>query len=201
MNKIQKQAFGYKSAQKGCRYVIISNYEKLRFYIDDETEFEEFDLFKIAKNNKEEQFKKMYLIFNKENIFKDLPLTMKKETKFHEQEVSNKLYKDYSSFKRKLYDNMVKNNPEIDKLVLFKKSQKLLDRFLFILFTEDSGALRPNLITEIIERPQKALEVDIVIPLYDAYKQFFEYINTGSSRFNIPAYNVDYFTLMKFLID
>jgi len=33
---------------------------------------------------------------------------------------------------------------QVDKLTLFKKSQKLLDRFLFIFFAEDRGLIPPN---------------------------------------------------------
>jgi hypothetical protein len=34
LNKIEVQAFGYKNNQNDCIYVITSNFEKLRFYID-----------------------------------------------------------------------------------------------------------------------------------------------------------------------
>jgi hypothetical protein len=40
LESIRKQAFDYKANQKGCIYVITSNFEKLRFYINDATEFE-----------------------------------------------------------------------------------------------------------------------------------------------------------------
>ncbi|MCC7467190.1 MAG: hypothetical protein IT261_13010 [Saprospiraceae bacterium] len=30
--KIEEQGFGYKNQQRGCRYVITSNFERLRFY-------------------------------------------------------------------------------------------------------------------------------------------------------------------------
>lgn len=47
LESIRQQAFDYKANQKECVYVIASNYEKLRFYINDATEFEEFNLFEI----------------------------------------------------------------------------------------------------------------------------------------------------------
>ena len=39
------------------------------------------------------------------------------------------------------FENIVNNNPGQDKLLLFHKSQKLLDRILFVLFAEDRGLL------------------------------------------------------------
>ena len=38
LNKIEVQAFGYKNNQKDCVYVVTSNFEKLRFYIDNAIE-------------------------------------------------------------------------------------------------------------------------------------------------------------------
>ncbi|MBN2790413.1 MAG: restriction endonuclease subunit M, partial [Candidatus Delongbacteria bacterium] len=48
---ITEQAFGYKNNQDGCKYVITSNFQKLRFYIDYTNEFEEFDLFDLSKED------------------------------------------------------------------------------------------------------------------------------------------------------
>ncbi len=185
LTKVTNQAFNYKNNQPECKYVITSNFQKLRFYIDYAHEYEEFNLFNLQKD----EFKLLYLILHKDNLLADVPLQIKKETKFHEQEVSSKLYKDYSSFKRKLFENLVKNQPDIDQLELFKKSQKLLDRFLFILFSEDSGLLPPNLITTVITKYRKLEELDYYQPLYDIFKQYFGYINNGDAKENISEYN------------
>ncbi len=189
LTKVTQQAFNYKNNQPECKYVITSNFQKLRFYIDYANEYEEFDLFYLGK----EDFELLYLLLNKKSIFDNLPLKLKEETKFHEQEVSSKLYKDYSHFKRKLYENLTKNHPETDKLTLFKKSQKLLDRFLFILFAEDSGLLPPNSISSVIETYSKLIDLDAQKPLYDIFKQYFGYMNIGrkgkTNSDDIPAYN------------
>ena len=189
LKSITEQAFNYKINQADCKYVITSNFQKLRFYIDYTNEFEEFNLFYLDKKN----FELLYLILCKESIFSDLPLKLKEETKFHEQEISGKLYKDYSDFKNKLFDNLIINNAEHDKLTLFKKSQKLLDRFLFVLFAEDSGLLPPNSISRIIKRYEILKEEDAYKPLYDIFKQYFGYMNIGrkgkTPADNIPEYN------------
>jgi len=190
LKNVTQQAFNYKNNQPECKYVITSNFQKLRFYIDHANEFEEFDLFHLSR----EEFELFYLILNKDSIFADIPLALKTETKFHDQEISGKLYKDYSSFKRKLFENLVKNNSEADKLTLFIKSQKLLDRFLFILFAEDSGLLPPNSISRIVEHFHKLEELDAYKPIYEILKQYFGYMNIGRKGKNspvddIPTYN------------
>lgn len=189
LTKITQQAFNYKNNQPECKYVITSNFQKLRFYIDYSTEFEEFDLFFLDR----ERFELLYLILHRDSIFSNLPIKLKKETQFHEKEISEELYNDYSNFKTKLFNNLIKNHPEDDRLMLFKKSQKLLDRFLFILFAEDSGLLPPNSISRVIKRFDILKEEDAYKPLYEIFKQYFGYMNIGrpgkKESDNIPAYN------------
>lgn len=56
LDKVTEQAFNYKNNQPGCRYVITSNFQKLRFYIDNATEYEEFNLFAITKADSDKEF-------------------------------------------------------------------------------------------------------------------------------------------------
>jgi len=189
LTSITQQAFNYKHNQPGCKYVITSNFQKLRFYVDYSNEYEEFDLFNLQKKD----FELLYLILRKDAIFNNLPQKLKDETRFHEKNISEQLYKDYSDFKNKIFENIVKNNPEKDKLTLFKKSQKLLDRLLFIFFAEDSGLLPANSISRIIERYDQLKKLDAYKPLYEIYLQYFGYMNIGKKNEitadNIPAYN------------
>ncbi len=187
LESIQDQAFRYKNGQKDCRYVITSNFRLIRFYVDDATEYEEFNLFDI----KEHEFELMYFLLNKENILSDVPFKLKSDSKFHEDNISNKLYKDYSVFREEIYQNIIQKNPTIDKLELYKKTQKLLDRFLFIFFAEDRGLIPPNSISNIIEQWHKLKEMDAYTPLYERFIKFFGYLNSGyeSNGYVIHAYN------------
>ncbi|MCK4295300.1 MAG: N-6 DNA methylase [Candidatus Marinimicrobia bacterium] len=187
LESITEQAFSYKNHQPSCCYIITSNFERIRFYIDNATDFEEFNLFKLN----EENFKILYLILSKESIFFDIPLKLKNESVLHEENISKQLYQDYSQFKRKIFNNLVKNNPQYDKLILFKKSQKLLDRLLFILFAEDTGLIPPNAISTIIEHWQKLKELEAYQPLYSRFKLFFKHLDKGHKykNYELPPYN------------
>jgi Eco57I restriction-modification methylase/restriction-modification enzyme MmeI-like protein len=187
MESIQEQAFNYKNNQSSCRYVITSNFNKLRFYIDNATEYEEFNLFTLTL----EEFSVLYLLLSSNSILNYIPSKLKDETKFHEENISGQFYKDYSSFKNNIYQNLIKNNTEYNKLVLFKKSQKFLDRLLFVFFAEDTGLVPPNSISSIVEQWQQLHELEADQPLYDRFKLFFAHLNTGHKYklFNLPAYN------------
>lgn len=187
LSKIESQAFGYKNNQEGCKYVITSNFEKLRFYIDNAIEHLEFNLFTLTRD----EFNILYLCLGYENVAADIPEKIKKESVSQEDTITKKLYKDYSIFKRELFQSLVAQNPEFDQLELFKKSQKLLDRLLFLFFGEDRGLLPPNSVRLILQQWDKLKDLDEYVPLYDRFKKYFGYLNTGFSgkQFDVFAYN------------
>lgn len=185
--KAEEQAFSYKHNQKGCVYVIVSNFEKLRFFIDDRTEFIEFNLFAL----KQEEFPLLYLSLSFESLSKDLPKKIKNDSLSQETVITKSLYDDYTLFKQELFENATKHNPHIEVILLYKKIQKLLDRFLFLLFAEDRQLLAPNSVRKILSQWKQLKELDEYVPLYERFKKFFGYLNTGfkSSSMNVFAYN------------
>lgn len=197
LESIRQQAFDYKANQPSCVYVITSNFEKLRFYINNAVDFEEFDLFMLSY----ERFEMLYLCLHKENLLQHLPLKIKEASLHEEEAITKKFYSDYSNFKRELFRDMVKRNlrnPALKELgessskkELFKKTQKLLDRFLFIFFGEDRGLLPPNSIPKILEQWEALKKMDAYSPLYERYKKYFGYLNEGwkGQDYEIFAYN------------
>ncbi len=184
LGKVESQAFNYKNNQHQCLYVITSNFEKLRFYIDNAIEHIEFNLFKLT----EEEFQLLYLCLAFKNIENNVPKNIKDESVSQEDVITKKLYNNYSLFKRELHHNLVALNPGNDALELFQKSQKLLDRFLFIFFAEDRGLLPTNLIFRINKEWQQLREMRIDVSLYDRYKIYFSDLNVGA-KVSLPAFS------------
>src|SRR5690554_678705 len=73
LGKAEAQAFGYNNKQSDAVYVIISNFEKVRFYIDNAVEFMEFNLFLLS----EEEFKVLWLCLSHDSFSKNLPKRIK----------------------------------------------------------------------------------------------------------------------------
>ena len=187
LSKIENQAFGYKAQNKNARYIIISNFEKLRLYIDNAVDFEEFHLFTLDF----ERFKTLYLALNFQGVKNQTAVKMKSESLSREEQITNLLYKDYSEFKQVLYEDILRWNVDGSSAQLYKKTQKLLDRFLFIFFAEDCGLLPPNTMIKIIDDWHKLQELDEYQPLYNRIKKYFNYLDTGykGKDFEIFAYN------------
>lgn len=195
LSKIEAQAFGYKSQHVGTRLVIISNFEKLRLYIDNAVDHREWHLFKLT----EDDFRELYLCLAWPQVQKGTAIQLKNESVSSEDQITKALYRDYSEFKRVLFADILKQNPVPEgndekewQLLLFKKTQKLLDRLLFIFFAEDSGLLPPNLMVQIINQwEQLKDEFDEYQPFYSRVKKYFGYMNTGfqGKQYEIFAYN------------
>jgi hypothetical protein len=187
LGKVESQAFGYKNNQPDCKYIITSNFEKIRFYIDNAIEHVEFNLFTLT----EADFELLYLLLAFENLSNGLAKRIKDESINQENVITKKLYQDYSIFKRELHQNLVLQNPNYEPLELFKKSQKLIDRFLFLFFAEDRQLLPPNSVRLILNDWRDLQERDVEIPLYDRFKKYFGYLNTGykGKRYDVYAYN------------
>lgn len=182
LDKIETQAFNYHASHSNSKYIIISNFDELRFYIDKKTAYEKFSLFNLTY----EEFKKLHLLISFESIKEDIPLKLKEKTATFEQNISKELYKDFSAFRTHLFENIVKNNENIDKSTLLRLTQKLCDRIIFILFAEDRGLLTPNTIKEIITRHSQDVFGN---SMYEYYKIYFNAINEGNEKLNIPKYN------------
>ena len=176
------QAFRYFISHENAKYVVVSNFNELRFYIGNKTTFEKFDLFTASFD----EFKRLHLLLSFESISTDLPLKLKEKFATHEREISNKFYKDFSAFRLALFKNICKNNASIDKNRLLSLTQKLCDRFVFILFAEDRGLLRLRTIAEIKDKFQNQVTE---LSFYDFYKIYFKAIDEGSERLDIKRYN------------
>ena len=183
LDLIETQAFNYHNSHSNSKYVIISNFDELRFYIDKKTAYEKFSLFSLSY----EEFKKLHLLLSYESIQENIPQKLKDKSSTFEAVISKELYKDFTLFRTHLFENIIINNPDIDKSLLLRLTQKLCDRIVFILFAEDRALLRHNTIKEIREEFANQRFTDY--SLYDIYKFYFEAINKGNAKLNIPKYN------------
>ncbi|OPH39631.1 type IIL restriction-modification enzyme MmeI [Moraxella equi] len=150
-------------------------------------EYLEFNLFTLSFD----EFQLLYVLLNANNLLNDLPLALKKASIGQEEKITKALYKDYSNFKQALFDNLTKHNSQFDQFVLFSKTQKLLDRLLFIFFAEDSRLLPANTAHTMIKEWEQAKALKLNISIYGHLKNYFNYLNTGykDEHTEIFAYN------------
>ena len=171
LQSVEGQVFKYfRQHQPVCRYAVISNFQMIRLYVDDNQGFEQFDIFEIVNNDRFDLFRLLYLYLNPQFVFQNLPAKIREGTIQKEKEITNNLYRLYSDFRFALHKELNQQNPKVDELLLFKKTQKLIDRFLFIFFAEDKGLLPTKTIQNHIKEWKKSNKVS----LFESFKTLFK---------------------------
>jgi REP element-mobilizing transposase RayT len=187
-----QQAFKYKPYFKECDFVIVSNFYETRLYIDNYYDFEVWTLTDLV-NPKDNyfNFRKFYYLLSKENFIAEKWESNTKSLisiiRTQEKEITKKFYSEYSLLRKELFKDIVVNNnikkSELD--FILNKTQKIIDRIIFIHFCEDLGLLPTWKLKENLLRAE-----EIGFSPWEMLKKFFEFINSWSERLGIPdGYN------------
>ena len=188
------QAFRYKNEKPTCKFVIISNFKELDIYS------ESSDIcFSLDMTNRD-SYTTLYALLNQTSL-ENHEITRLKNLSKSQEEITKEVYKKYSEFRIKLLNNIIKNNPNLSKEIIFELTNILLDRFIFILFAQDRGLIPANSINTIIDRYKTCKEWEDERSLYQYYDMFFKFIDVGKETLNIPKYNGNLFKPNEILKD
>ena len=182
-----EQAFGYAPKYgRDCHWIIVSNFKEIRLYRANS--MLEYQVFFLEKLRDDLEFKKFiyvlsfYALVGTENK-KAKSLELSEEYQKVQNEIEKKFYNEYKKIRIDIFENMKNNNPEISELVIIEKVQKLLDRFLFICFCEDKGLIPENSYSNLVKRGE------LLEDIFESFKSFCNWINTGNKSKNIPHFN------------
>lgn len=182
-----EQAFGYAPKYgRDCHWIIVSNFKEIRLYRANS--MLEYQVFFLEKLRDDLEFKKFiyvlsfYALVGTENK-KAKSLELSEEYQKVQSEIEKKFYNEYKKIRIDIFENMKNNNPEISELMIIEKVQKLLDRFLFICFCEDKGLIPENSYSNLVKRGE------ILEDIFESFKSFCNWINTGNKNKNIPHFN------------
>lgn len=186
-----EQAFSYQYKHKNCKWVIVSNFKEIRLYnATTMTEYEQFFMADLKEN--EELFLKFYYLFHKENLI-DRDGTSKIDHLYitneeEEKNITEGFYDEYKTIRSSLYEHIIEFNPSIDELTAFEKTQKILDRFIFVCFCEDANLLPKNIFTQVVEAAKKSFEFSGT-KVWDQLKGLFNSIDKGNPDHKINRFN------------
>lgn len=138
-----EQGFGYAPKFGGsCRWVLVSNFNEIRLY--DKNDENQYERFYIEDFEDDFEFKRFLYLLSKENIL-DRKLDNLIDLKIKEEEkIEREFYTKYKTIRSKIVSQVIEDNKTYNTDVLIEKSQKLLDRFLFIAFCEDKNIIPAN---------------------------------------------------------
>ena len=189
------QGWRYANYTPNCQWVIVSNYQEIRLYQTSKTPAY-YESFWLEDLENWEAFKTFYFILCRQNFLaKSAELSdlsridrLLKASDEAEKTITDELYGQYKAVRLSLTQHFRRTAPKGLKnrdFVLIEKSQKLLDRVLFIAFCEDCGLLPSKTLT-------KAYEFQDLYgnsTPWDRYKKVFRWVDVGNANPAIPGYN------------
>ncbi len=193
MSPVQ-QGFKYKTQYRNCPFVVVSNFWAFRLYRDNLLDYELWTLDDLVNEADDYLlFKSWYVLLNRTNLTTSGGVSKTEELlsdiRIEQEEIGKKFYKVYKEARLELLRDIYKNNPQIksDIDTGIEKAQKIIDRVVFACFAEDKGLLPDNTLQRVI----KAAETSTFGgSLWNTLKGFFEAIDTGSEKLEIPhGYN------------
>jgi len=186
-----EQAFSYSSKAGGkCRWVILSNFKEIRLYhSSDQGCYESFIVTELLE---QENIKRFFYILQKEHLISEssesLIEKLYRERQEIEQTITKKFYNEYKNIRLELFTQLKNSNPDREQLLLFNKTQKLLDRFIFVCFCEDAGLLPPYTLKKTKDILKNAFDLE-PNKLWRQLKGLFHSIDIGNPPLDINRFN------------
>ncbi|WP_167751449.1 Eco57I restriction-modification methylase domain-containing protein [Lentibacillus salicampi] len=186
-----EQAFSYQYKYKNCRWVIVSNFKEIRLYhASTMTEYEQFFMRDLKEDD--QTFRKFCFLLSKEHLIdhdgrSKIDILYDNNEK-EEAHISHAFYRDYQKVSTELFSHLCEQNNHLDELVIFGKTQKILDRFIFMCFCEDTGLLPRHEFREVVQAARHSFDMSST-KIWNQLKGLFHSINQGNPERHINRFN------------
>jgi len=195
-----QQGFKYKSQYRNCPFVVVSNFWEFRLYRDNLLDYEVWTLDDLVNpENDYFLFKTWFGLLEFKNLTSASGPSKTEELltdiRVEQEEIGKKFYKVYREARLELLRDIYRNNPSVKENIDFgiEKAQKIIDRVVFACFAEDTGLLPDNTLHRVLKAAEGSTFGG---SLWNTLKGFFEAIDVGSSKLEIPdGYNGGLFKL------
>ena len=187
-----EQAFLYAGKfTKKCKWIIVSNYKEIRLY-NRSASMNEYESFFIENLKNDTELKRFLYLLSRNNLIEkntDSIIDNLYQSNEAEQEtISKAFYNQYKQLRIHVFEHLKQNNNRFDDLTLLEKTQKLLDRFVFICFCEDLGLLPDQIFIKmmaVVDNPHIFAEIS----RWEQLRQLFRAIDQGSPPHHINKFN------------
>lgn len=172
-----------------CKWIIVCNFIEIRLYhSSNQLQYESFQIKDLLKDKNFETF---YYIFNQENLIGDDDVSIIDElytkNENEQKKITSDFYKEYKEARLQLFE-IIRENNNIDDVVILKKTQKLMDRFIFICFCENMNLIKANTFKRVIDISNSSYDFDET-NTWRELKGLFKSIDKGNPRMKINKFN------------
>ncbi|MDZ4782264.1 MAG: N-6 DNA methylase [Planctomycetia bacterium] len=182
------QGFRYAINLK-CDWVIVTSMRQTRLYHkgSDQQTYERFDTEQLAGD--ESALRRFVFLLGAERVVPKVGpchfYGLHAESEKVGRELTKKFYVDYANMRQDAFEHLSADNPDVSRHGVLASTQKLLDRVLFVAFSEDRGLLP----TESIKKAFEHRDPYHPRPIWDNFRGLFTAINDGNAALGIHKYN------------
>lgn len=181
-----------------CKWVIVSNYNEIRLY--QSLNQEEYEVFYITDLKIDDKYKRfLYLLSFDSLVARDGQSKVEKLVEnniLNEKKIEKQFYSKYKFTREQLFNDIVNNNPYIDKKIILTKVQKILDRFVFICFAQYKSLLPHSILNNAIKNGENSFSKN---GIWNELKGLFRIIDKGDDFFKVNEFNGGLFKKDKIL--
>ena len=188
------QAFSYVPRMPGkCEWVIVTNMIEIRFY--SRSDISRYETFLIPELLLPDNLQKFFFLLSFNQLFLERGDSKINQIFFNRQAEQKKIgaefYNQYKDIRLILFANLFKENSNVKPKDLFRVTQKLIDRLIFIGFVRDLH-LVDNVLTELNQNIKTSFRKDNQ-KAWGELKELFNALNEGYTERNIPPFNGELF--------
>lgn len=186
-----EQAFSYQFKNKNTNWVIVSNFKEIRLYnAKTIMEYEQFFIKDMAEDI--EVFKRFIFLLQKDHLInrdgKSRINILYENNEKEEEKITKEFYLKYKQIRKETYQHIVDNNKNVDELESLEKTQKLLDRFIFVCFCEDTELLPENIFRQVVNVAKRSFDLSDT-KIWNQLKGLFHSIDKGNPPMDINRFN------------
>ena len=185
-----EQAFSYvPKLNRPCPWVIVSNCQEIRLYryTLGMTQYEKFDLLTLS----DADAKWFFTLLQKDQLFlrqTDSPIeTLLLAREQELKTITNRFYADYKRHRERLFAQIRRDNPDTNPNDLFRATQKLIDRLIFICFARDLELVE-NVLKKVMDAADASFGQDDDKIAQELRRAFLAF-DKGYGKRNIPPFN------------
>lgn len=172
-----------------CNWIIVTSIRQTRLYHkgSDQHTYERFDTEQLADN--EAALRRFLFLLGADRVVPESGSCHFDELLVESEKVGRELtknfYLNYANMRQDAFEQLSRDNPTVSRHDILSSTQKLLDRVLFVAFSEDRGLLP----TETIKKAYDHRDPYHPHPIWENFRGLFSSINRGNAALGIHAYN------------
>lgn len=186
-----QQGFKYKVQYRSCPFVIVSNFQEFRLYNDNQLDYNTWTLDTLVDPADDFfAFKSWYYLLHRDHLVtkegSSKTEALLTDIRIEQEAIGEDLYTRYAEARQQLINAIIEQNdtPPQEAITL---AQTIIDRIVFIAFTEDRGLLPSKTLLRVKAESKKSA---FGLGFWDLLKGLFKSIDSGNDTLGIPnGYN------------